>query len=176
MDLLELYDDSSMWTRSKIEGAVDQLDAPTACVDWAVRDLVNHLLHARELFVGAAAGRPAGPPTGKPPALMGSDPVADYEAARRDVLEAYRKEGAVEQAGMMLGIAVVDTLVHGWDLAKGTGQDTAMPLGLAEAAFALIDGRLDDPTSRGDYFAEAIEVADDAPVQDKLVAYLGRQP
>jgi uncharacterized protein (TIGR03086 family) len=65
--------------------------------------------------------------------------------------------------------------VHGWDLARATGQDATMPEDLAEAAFAMIDGKLTDE-NREPGFKSVVAVPEDASAQDKLLAYTGRQP
>ena len=74
-----------------------------------------------------------------------------------------------------MGIAFSDQLLHGWDVAKATGQDAAMPDGLAEAAYEMIHGRFTDDQRKGVFKAE-VTVADDASAQDKLLAYTGRDP
>lgn len=80
-------------------------------------------------------------------------------------------------AMQILGIAFCDQLIHGWDLAKATGQDTTMPEDLAAAAWGFLDGRLpDEARGPGRNFKVAVPVSDDASVQDKLIAYCGRQP
>ena len=179
MDPLELYEKASDWTKSKIEGAKSNLDSKTACEEWKARDLINHLLMGKDLFVGALEGKgPSGPPQGAPPDLLGdNDPVAAFEDVRQAVLGAYGKEGVLDEQRnqMMAGIAFVDTLVHGWDLAKGTGQDTTMPDGLAGAAMGAIGGQL-TPERRGDSFKPEVEVPADASAQDKLIGYMGRNP
>ena len=173
MDMLEMLDRGTAWTASKVAGATDKLDQPTPCEEWDVRALINHLLAGQELFAGAARGKPAAPPTGPPPELIGDDPVAQYEEARQETLKAFREPGAAENNAMMLGIAFADQLVHGWDLAKATGQDATMPDGLAQAAYGLLEGRLTDET-RGDLFKPEVKVGDDADAQTRLLAYLGR--
>lgn len=175
MDLIDLYDRATAWAGSMIPAATRKLDVPTPCEEWTVRDLINHMLEGQELFAGAAEGKPAAPPPGRPKELMGEDPAEQYEAGRNTVLDAYRKEGALEQYGMTLGIGVVDQLVHGWDLATATGQDAAMPADIAEAALQMMDGRLPDD-ARGPFFKASVPVPEDAGVQEKLVAYMGRRP
>jgi uncharacterized protein (TIGR03086 family) len=66
-------------------------------------------------------------------------------------------------------------LLHGWDLAKATGQDATMPAGLAEAAYGLIHGAFTEEQRKG-VFKPAVEVATTASAQDRLLAYTGRDP
>lgn len=179
MDPLDLYERASEWTKDKISGAKGDLDAQTACEEWTARDLINHLLSGKELFVGAAEGKPpSGPPQGRPQELLGeNDPVEAFEDVCLAVLGAFRKDGVLDtpQMQMMAAIAFVDTLVHGWDLAKGTGQDTTMPSGLAEAAMRAIGGQL-TAERRGSSFKPEVEVPADASADAKLIAYMGRNP
>jgi uncharacterized protein (TIGR03086 family) len=175
MDLLNLFERGTAWSASKIPAAEGKLDAATPCDEWNVRARLNHMLHAQQLFTGAAHGEPAAPPARMPPDLVGDDPVAQYEAARRATLAAYREPEVLEKTGPTLGIAFVDQLVHGWDLARATGQDASIPDDLAQAAFAMIDGRMTDD-QRGTFFKPAVPVPDDASAQDKLLGYGGRHP
>lgn len=55
-DLLDLYERASVWTGTKVRGAVAQLDAPTTCEPWNVRTLLNHMLQIQRYFVGVARG------------------------------------------------------------------------------------------------------------------------
>jgi uncharacterized protein (TIGR03086 family) len=75
----------------------------------------------------------------------------------------------------MLGIALSDQLLHSWDLAKATGQDAAMPEGLPEAAYNVIQGRFTDEQRIGVFKAE-VPVTPGASFQDRLLAYTGRNP
>lgn len=175
MDPIDLFDRGTRWTASKIPGALDQLDAPTPCDEWDVRTLLNHLLSALKYFAEAPHDQSAKLPQGTPPALLRDDAVKQYAQARETTLRVYREPGVLEKTGPSLGIAFVDQLVHGWDLAQATGQDATMPEDLADAAFAMIDGRMPDD-QRGTFFKPAVPVAGDAPPQDKLLAAGGRQP
>lgn len=174
-DLLDLYERGSTWTASKVVGAAKRLDAETPCDDWDVATLMNHMLDTQRYFVSAARGEDASPPAPTPPELLGKDPVADFEAARTEIISEYGKPGIIEKTGPSLGIAFSDQLLHGWDLAKATGQDTTMPNGLAEAAFEMIHGRFTDDQRKG-VFKPEVKVGADASAQDKLLAYTGRDP
>ena len=175
LDLLDLYGRASGWTSTKVAGAASKLDAPTYCDEWDVRTLMNHMLATQQYFVGAARGEDVSPPMGTPPDLVSDDPRADFERARAETVRTFREPGVIDKTGPALGIAFSDQLLHGWDLARSTGQETTMPDGLPEAAYSLIYGRFTDEQRKG-VFKPEIEVAPDAPAQDKLLAYTGRDP
>jgi uncharacterized protein (TIGR03086 family) len=175
MDLLDLYERASDWTTSKVAGATSKLDAPTPCDQWNVRTLLNHMLETQKYFVGAAQGADVSPPAASPPELLGVDPRADFERGRSEMLSTYGAPGVIEKTGPSLGIAFSDQLLHGWDLAKATEQDTRMPEGLPEAAFEMIHGRFTDDQRKG-VFKPEIHVPTEASAQDKLLAYTGRKP
>jgi uncharacterized protein (TIGR03086 family) len=174
-DVLDQYAQASAWMVSKVEGATDQFDAPTPNDGWDVRTLLNHMLETQHYWAGAARGEDVQPPSPEPPVVLGDDPVRDFARARDENLRLYRDDDVREKTGPTLGIATSDTLLHGWDLAKATGQDTTMPDGLAEAAFETIHGRFSDEQRKG-VFKPEVEVPASSSAQDKLLAYTGRTP
>ncbi len=175
-DLLDLYSRASEWTLDKVKGASEQLDSDTPCDDWQVRELMNHMLETQRYFVGSARGESVSPPGQTPPTtLLGDDPVKDFKRAREETLNTYGDKDVLEKTGPTLGVAFADQLLHGWDLAKATGQDTTMPQGLAEAAYQMINGRL-TADQRKQSFKPEVEIDSKAPAQDKLLAYSGRDP
>ncbi len=174
MDLIDLFERSSHWTHQKIEGAKDKLESSTPCEKWNVRDVVNHLISGQEFFKGSAEGKQVGPPADPPPDVAGKDPATTYDKARKETLEAFKQPGAIEKAGFVAGIAFVDQLIHGWDIAKATGQDTTMPDDLAKAAFDSLNGKFPTDGSTG-FFKAAPEVPENASVQEKLLSIAGRK-
>jgi uncharacterized protein (TIGR03086 family) len=173
-NLLDLYRRASDWTAEKVARTTD-LDAATPCEDWSVRDLLNHMLETQRYFAGAARGENVAPPSPTPPSLLTQDPAADLEKARSDVLAAFGAEGVVEKTGPALGIAFTEQLLHGWDVARATNQDSTMPPGLPEVAYDLIYGRFTDEQRQGVFKPEVL-VGDDATPQQRLLAYTGREP
>ena len=174
-DVLDLYRRASDWTVSKVAGAVDQLDAPTPCDEWDVRTLLNHMLETQQFFLKRARGEDASLPSAEPPPLIGDDPVGAFEQARDETLQTFGEAGVMEEAGPSLGISFSDTLLHGWDVARATSQDTTMPEGLAEAAYRMIHGRFTEDQRKG-VFKPEIPVGETASPQDRLLAYTGRDP
>lgn len=175
MEPLDLYAQASEWTAGLVRGGADQLDQETPCDEWDVRTLVSHMIDTQNYFAAKARGQDAPLPRPTPPDLVGSDPVAAYDAARRDTLSAFGEPGGVEKAGMGVGIAFSDALLHGWDLATATGQDTTMPDGMAQAAYDTIHGKF-TPEQRKGVFKPEVQVGDDATPQQRLLAYTGRNP
>jgi uncharacterized protein (TIGR03086 family) len=175
VDVVDLFDRGSAWTKSKIEGARDSPDAKTPCAPWTVRDVVNHLIDVQSYFQHGVRGEDATTPSSTPPDAAGDDPAAAYESTRQATLDAFRTPEAADRAAMLVGLAFVDTVVHGTDIAKATGQDAKIPSDLAEAALGMVDGKL-TAENRGDKFKPPLAVPDDASAHDKLLAYMGRKP
>ena len=172
-DLKDLYERASIWTASKVEGAEDQLDAPTPCDKWDVRTLVNHMIDTQEFFTGSAKGEDVSFPADPPAEHIGDDPTGTFRAACAETARTFGEPGVIEKTGPSLGIAFSDQLLHGWDLAKATGQDTTMPDGLAEAAYEMVHGKFTDEQRKG-VFKPEVQVAADASPQQRLLAYTGR--
>lgn len=187
IDLIGLFDRATTWTASKIAVADTQREAATPCDEWNVARLVDHLLHGQAIFASGAAGAVVAPPSGDPPHLIGRDPGAQYETARQTTIASYSQPGVLTgtvntpygpmPAAQFLGIAVCDQLIHGWDLARGTKQDSTMPAELAAAAWQMLGGRISDANrGPGKNFKTAVPVPEDASFQAKLLGYTGRQP
>jgi hypothetical protein len=68
---------------------------------------------------------------------------------------------------------------HWWDLAKATGQDATMLSEEVEMLWELLSAMPPEwwkwQVDNGHY-APAVPVSDDAPLQDRLVALIGRNP
>lgn len=174
-DYLDLYDRASAWTTEKVRGACDQLDATTPCDGWNVRTLMNHMLGTQRYFIASARGEDAVLPAADPPKVLSGDPVADFERGRAEMLAAFAAPQVQEKTGPALGIAFSDQLLHGWDLARATHQDATMPDGLADIAYETIHGRFTEEQRKG-VFKPEVHVDAGASAQQKLLAYVGRNP
>jgi uncharacterized protein (TIGR03086 family) len=173
-DQLGLFEQASEWTLGKIAGATARLDAETPCDGWVVRDLLSHMLETQQYFVSSALGHEASPPSPVPTTAVGDDPVTDFRRARADTMRTFGEPGVIDKTGMSLGIAFSDQLLHGWDLARATGQDEMMPAGLPEAAYEIIHGQFTDEQRKG-IFKPEVTVMANASAQERLLAYTGRK-
>jgi uncharacterized protein (TIGR03086 family) len=156
---------------------------PTPCPDFDVRALMNHLVAGNLLFATAARGEELDMTVFEQDNL-GDDPAGAYRRSADGALEAWRRPGVMEENlpfGGMPGSAVIrlhltEELVHGWDLASSTGQDTSVNPRLAEMALEAMQQVPTEMLRSGAAFGEEVPVDAGAPVHERLVAFLGRDP
>ena len=74
-----------------------------------------------------------------------------------------------------LHIRITETLTHGWDLARATGQTPRYDDEVVAAGMAFATGQLGGNRPPGGPFKPPVTAPDDAPPIDRLAAYLGRQ-
>lgn len=165
----------------------DQLDGPTPCTEFSVRQLCNHLVAIlRRVAVIGSGGDPFSVASIADDVTDGAWPAA-WDAAARDV-EAVWSDPAILSRPMHLpfgtlpgAVATVvyttEFTLHTWDLATATGQRPGWePAVLAVPLAAMRRAVPAEPRGGPVPFGPVVEVADDAPGIDKLVAWYGRQP
>ncbi|MDI3404873.1 TIGR03086 family metal-binding protein [Streptomyces cavernicola] len=160
----------------------------TPCHDYAVRNLLGHLTQLAVAFRDAAR-KEFGPTTDTDPGSSVPDIGADWRAelakALDELAEAWREpaawEGETRAGGVTLpaavmGVVAVDELViHGWDLARATGQEYVPDPECLAAAYDFLDqSRV--PEARGTIFGPVVEVPPEAPLLDQAIALSGRNP
>ncbi|MFJ1577027.1 TIGR03086 family metal-binding protein [Streptomyces sp. NPDC088182] len=190
----------------------DQLSGPTPCPDYAVREVLAHLVGLTVAFRDAAAKKP-GPTTDTPPdAALPVLPDDWREVLPRqldELAEAWRSPaaweggtriGGVDLPGAVAGlVALNEVQIHGWDLARSTGQPYAPAEASLRTSFAMLTppavagsggpGGADttdatDATDAGDgsgqapdgVFGPPVDVPEDAPLLDRVVGLTGRRP
>jgi uncharacterized protein (TIGR03086 family) len=188
MDMVDVLEQQAGRTGKLVAGVTpDQLSASTPCPGFDVRTLLNHMVGGYLLMVRAAKGETT--PGGDMPDVIGDDPTSAYERSSADLIETFRAPdvlsrtfnlGGTEVPGdQALGIAIMEAVVHGWDLATATGQDATIDPSLATAMLqTLRDGGLIESfrNPKGDPFGPEVAVDANTSPSDKLVAYLGRTP
>jgi uncharacterized protein (TIGR03086 family) len=166
----------------------EQWDLPTPCEDWSVRQLVNHLVGGNRLFTRVLSGEPLPPreQLGRRAHedQLGDDPAEAFRTSADALLAAFRGPGVLERAhtvpvGTLPGPAAVhlrtvETLVHGWDLARATGQEPPFPDELVEPEIGFSEQLLGRLPEGRQPFAPSQPARDGAPAIDRLAALLGR--
>lgn len=169
-------------------GAAD-LDLPTPCGDWRLRDLLVHMTTQHHGFAAAARGNGADEESWRLRPL-GDDPAGDYAASVADVDAAF--DGLTDADGLVLpelgkepfpavqalSFHLVDGIVHAWDLARTLDATVDLDAEVLDAGWQVAATVPDDERrlAPGSPFARAVPVADDAPTLGRIVAALGRSP
>ncbi|WP_020671669.1 TIGR03086 family metal-binding protein [Amycolatopsis nigrescens] len=162
------------------------LDLPTSCAGWRLRDLLRHQVSENTAF--AVALREGSAPDWDSGSL-GDDPYRAYADSVTAVLaameddEVLNRQVTVREFGtfpgtVALSMHLVDSVAHGWDLAVTLGVPYLQDLEAVQAAldFARLipaGPERDDPKSS---FAPVVRTGPGASPLDELLGLLGRDP
>ena len=160
----------------------DSWDQQSPVKEWRARDVVGHLVEWFPGFLEAGSGvkLPAGP-------SAADDPVAAWQA-QCDAVQALLDDRGIANltlsnphiGDLPLDEAIDrfytgDVFLHTWDLARATGQDATLD---PERCAVMLAGMepLDDLLRQSGQYGPRVVVPDDADVQSKLIAFIGRDP
>ncbi|WP_331767007.1 TIGR03086 family metal-binding protein [Embleya sp. NBC_00896] len=177
-----------------VQGVGDErLADPTPCAKYKVRDLLSHLVGLTAAFRDAGR-KEFGPSTTTAPGPVMPDLDPDWRTVLPrqldELVATWRKpeawEGETQAGGITLPAEIMglvaqnELLVHGWDLARATGQEYKVDAANLEASLALLtpapDADAADGADEAGLFAPAVPVPADAPMLDRVVALAGRRP
>jgi len=172
----------------RVIGAIgdDQWQVWVGTSNTDVRTLVNHIVTSNLEVPWLVAGESIE----QVRARTAGDHLADgvmaaYEASGEVAQAVFSAEGALEvdcqdtfgrpKSGFeYCGARFVDTLVHGWEIAKVTSQDTVLDVDLVEAAISVIEPEILRLRAEG-IIKDALEVPADADPQERFLALFGYQ-
>ncbi|HZQ29171.1 MAG TPA: TIGR03086 family metal-binding protein [Acidimicrobiales bacterium] len=160
---------------------------PTPCADWDVRELVNHIVAENFWVAPMLAGKSIEDVGAQFDGdVLGDDPLAAYDRSAADAAGAADEPGAMDRpvgvsygpvpGSVYVGHRFLDVLIHGWDLAKATGQDTSLDPELVQACWDLAEP--EEAMLKGSGLfgpADGVPVPDGADLQTRLLALLGRR-
>jgi uncharacterized protein (TIGR03086 family) len=171
----------------------DQMAAPTPCAQWDVRALANHM--SGFLVMSECAARKAPLPAADGEQDMTADPgwTRWYGEQARKLAAAWADPAALRgttafgpgeyPAELAAAITLMELTVHGWDLARATGQ--ALPVGedVARTVHQVVTEIADNARANGS-FAAAVAIAEStaestaesASTFDRTLAATGRDP
>ncbi|MBJ7609091.1 MAG: TIGR03086 family protein [Candidatus Dormibacteraeota bacterium] len=160
----------------------DDLDKASPCDGWTVGNVTTHLLNGLNERAAAAAG--TGIATVDDAATLNDVPAA-WRNTRERLLAALQAPGAMDREvrgpggrtvplRMLVKILPIEVMLHGWDIARGSGGSTDLDPQLA--ARLLETGRpLIAQFGRGTAFGPEQPAPADAPAADRLAAFYGRR-
>jgi uncharacterized protein (TIGR03086 family) len=161
----------------------EQLDGPTPCPDWTVADLVRHIGGLTLEFTASAQKVPT--PARAAEGLTDGwrrriqDDLAGLADAWTDpaAYEGETHAGPVTLSGRETArVALNEVTVHGWDLARGTGQDYPADPGAVAACSRFVEAFDAPANDDGGLFGPPVRTPADAAPIDRLVGLTGRDP
>jgi uncharacterized protein (TIGR03086 family) len=178
---LEMALNSTLAILTKVQPA--DLDAPTPCESWNVRELINHFIGTARWWAGVLAGEGGDTEAD----YADGDFVAAYEESIRIALAAFAADGVPDRmvrlpfgefpGAAVRGMAALDQFAHGWDLARAIGYPTDLDPDLAgqllESARMAITDAFRGPDTEAP-FGPATQAPGGAGPADQLAAFLGR--
>jgi uncharacterized protein (TIGR03086 family) len=172
-----------------VAGVTDeQLAGPTPCPEYEVRHLLGHLAGLAVAFRDAGR-KDLGVTTDTDPqsALPHLAPGWREELPKvlAELAEAWRdraawtgmtRAGGVDLPGEIAGLVATDELVvHGWDLARATGQRYEPDPAALRVCHDFLAASVDDP-DRGTIFGPVVTVEPGASLLARAVGLSGRDP
>jgi uncharacterized protein (TIGR03086 family) len=160
----------------------DAWDNPAPCEGWVARDVVRHLVEWFPAFLRSGAGveLPAGPPVDDDPVVAWVTHSDGVQALLEDPSTPSRLLSNPHVGEVPLDRAVDqfytgDVFMHTWDLARATGQDERLDPGRCRR---MLDGMapMEDVLRASGQYGQRVSVPDDADVQTRLIAFIGRTP
>ncbi|MFJ1764428.1 TIGR03086 family metal-binding protein [Amycolatopsis sp. NPDC088138] len=185
MTVLDAFDRAAAMVTALVTAVRDdQWTRPTACADWDVRGVVNHLAHGNAKVAFWAGAGPAAPDGD----YLGPDPSPAFAASVVSARSVLAEPGLFSRTvttplgdvpgEFLVHMRVNEYLAHGWDIADATGQPTDLLPDLAESALAQWRTRFGDrPRPPGGPFGAEVPAPPEAAATaaDRLAAVLGRK-
>ena len=184
-----------------VTGAPDPTVRVPSTPAWTVRDVAAHLVTVTVRYAAGPEGR--GVWTRTPMdlpglnhdqlAALGIATVGELAARLRRELTALRAQvqgygtdlpsyrfhgGERVRADIALGILLGELVVHGWDVARATGQAYEVDAASLEAVHGFV-AQFSEPgqeEARAGLFGPVVEVPEDAPLLDRVIGLTGRDP
>ncbi len=161
------------------------LSRPTPCADWDLRALLAHMIGQDHGFAAAVladvptdafAPREPTPGAHEAGATLVVTAFATADPDRQVLLAEF--EGHRFPLRSVIGFHLVDTLVHGWDVAATLGIEVDYDDDLIAAGLAVAEQVPDGParTAPGAAFAPVLPLASTSTGWPRTLALLGRDP
>ena len=169
----------------------DELGKPTPCPAYTLGDLVEHVgglalaftaaankdrsEHNERAGTGDASRLDAGWRTRIPRDLANLAQAWRNPEAWASMTRIAGSDSPAEVVGL---VAADELVVHGWDVARATGQPYDPEPAVLDAArsFLMMFASPDAPAGSDVAFGPSRQVPDDAPLLDRVVALAGRDP
>ena len=165
------------------------LTAPTPCADFDLKTLINHVIGTTGALalVGRRAQLDPEDPYGARNDATGGDWAGQLAARTAALADVWSRpeawDGTVSMAGqelpatLMGELSMAEMLLHGWDLARGTGRQLTVPEDVGRELLRHIDETAEWGRSMGAYGPPvAVDGRAGATAFERALAAAGRDP
>ncbi|MCW2933670.1 MAG: hypothetical protein JWM19_4632 [Actinomycetia bacterium] len=163
--------------------ALDQMDAPTPCEEFTVRDLMGHLIGTAYRSTGTAQGISTRHVPHVVADVADSDLAATYVSITRGIRKLWQSAAGGDRVTAPWGACTaldalrgftVETVTHGWDLAVATGQPREAPDQIADRCLLFAAVVIPDRLRGVMYGMPATDSQEDSPTT-RLAHLLGHR-
>jgi len=165
----------------------DQWSNQSPCDEWTARGVVGHIIDMHGVMLRGLDRELT------PVPALADDPLGAWKAARADIerllddhefaaREVETPGGRMTVEQHVDEVASMDLVLHGWDLAKATGQDDTIDPNEVEKLWPALGNLPEEmyiPEAFGPgivVFGPKVDVPEDAPLQARLLGAIGRNP
>ena len=149
-----------------VRAANGKWDRRSPCEAWDARGVLEHVIGFHDVLLLR--------PLGLKPDRPRDDPQRRWELTYRQLEKAFELDIGADAAAVLPNVTR-DVLVHTWDLARAVGADDRLDPRCCEIFFAALPSEVGALSASG-MFDPPVAGAEQADVQSKLLARLGRNP
>ncbi len=166
--------------------ADDAWDHPSPCEGWSVRDVTGHAIGVvANVAARTGMGELVDVFADNPGRIAGDAPYTAWLEIRDRVLEALDQPGVLQgtiesSMGSMtidqfIANMCADAAIHTWDIARGAGVDERLDASLVSYVDGIIRARDESVNRAPRRFTTALDTAEAADAQTRMLAFAGRQ-
>ncbi|WP_327676659.1 TIGR03086 family metal-binding protein [Kitasatospora sp. NBC_00458] len=167
------------------EAGPDTLDRPTPCTEYDLRTLLGHVVGGVHRLAYMGEGGRSEDVAAMTGELADDAWPAALDRARARVTAAWADDAGLDRPAFApwgevpgraaVGGYVLETVTHGWDIARALGSSVPLDERLAETALAIAEAVLPAGGREGAPFGPALPAPAGADPYTRLAAFLGRE-
>ena len=185
-DVVEMLDRAARSTGAVLQrlGPTNR-DRPSPCPEMTVTEVAAHLIGGVRAFAEVGEGGELRFDADLDPDLDAEPAHVALRSSVDRLLAAFGEPGRLDSTfalpwgpttGVQLvGFELIETVVHGWDIARGLGVELDVDDDVVRATLAGARMWVDDSVRVPGMFGPEVHVSEVSPL-DELVAFLGRDP
>lgn len=185
---VEIYQGAAQALVPTVRGVnASQLGASTPCSEWTVQSLIIHNIKVQTFLNAMLTGSELDP--GSMSQVDGPLPQEGAEAALKSITDQVIATAngmdlskiiptpfGEMPAGHFIMIPMFDLVIHRWDLASATGQNSAIDSSIADICMGVLSPEALEGGRKMGAFGPEVSVPATGSSQDRLLGMVGRQP